>query len=1021
MYACVMCCFRRICMLLSLVSLVACGDKGRVTAPSPDAYLTLSLEERLLPENATASFVTHDGLDVALFASEPMVVNPTNIDVDERGRVWVCESYNYAVPEEQQQEAGGRISILEDTDGDGKADKKTVYYQGEDVNIALGIAVLGNKVYVSRSPDILVFTDEDGDDKPDKKEKLFTGMGRRGDHSTHAIVFGPDGKFYFNMGNGAGPVLDSEGNMITDIAGKEVRPYGEDYIGGMIFRCNPDGSELDVLGHNFRNNYEVAVDSYGNLWQSDNDDDGNKSCRINFILEYGNYGYLDEMTRQGWQAQRTNLEPETERRHWHQNDPGVVPNLLITGAGSPAGIAVYEGDLLPEVFHGQMIHTDAGPNVARAYPVKKTGAGYEAGIVDILKSVYDQWFRPVDVCVAPDGSLFVADWYDPGVGGGAAADSQKGRIFRIAPNTGGYNFAETEITSTQKAIAFLKSPNQATRYLAWTFLHNLGKAAEDELLELYRDGQPVYKVRALWLLGKIPGRESHYIQASLRDENPDIRVVGIRLARQSGVGFEEMVKDLVRDPSPEVRREIAIGLHLINTPAAANLWAQLALQHDGEDRWYLEALGIGAANNRDACFDAWRQLAGAQWKDKAGKDIVWRSRSAEAIPMLAELIKDRSIKSEERERYFRAFDFHRDKNKQDVLLSLLAGDHPQQDRITALALNHIDPKAVGMPPSLEAALERTLSGMSGTREFVNLVGRYGLTGKKADLLETAIANGGNETGVDAVRLLLSERFEGIKLIRDRLRQEGPDALALIEAIQPLGSRDGVGILSSVVLDRNYSLQLRKAAVVGLGKSWPGESALLESVKDPAFDSTLATTAGSVLFNVYRVEIQQEAEKYLTRPATSEGKTLPPIRDLIAGTGNVVNGRTVFEQYCQTCHVVNGMGTNFGPQLSEIGSKLSREGLYRAIVFPGEGINYGYEGYLLRTKDGSGAMGIVASETDSYIELRMIGGSTSRYDLADIASKEQMPQSMMPDLSTAMSIQELTDLVEYLVTLKKPGT
>ena len=1007
--------------LLLLVFLASCKDGTTITDHSPDRYLALSLEDRLKPENATSSFRIHDDLEVVLFASEPMVINPTNIDVDEKGRVWVCESYNYAVPETEQEEGGGRISILEDTDGDGKADKKTIFYQGDDVNIALGIAVLGNKVYVSRSPDILVFTDEDGDDKPDKKERLFTGMGWPGDHSTHAIVFGPDGKFYFNMGNGAGPVIDTEGNIVVDQAGKEVRQNGPDYIGGMIFRCNPDGSAFEVLGHNFRNNYEVAVDSYGNLWQSDNDDDGNKSCRINFILEYGNYGYVDEMTRQGWQSQRTNIEAETWRRHWHQNDPGVVPNLLITGAGSPAGIAMYEGELLPEVFHGQIIHTDAGPNVARSYPVKKNGAGYDAKIEDLLKSVYDQWFRPVDVCVATDGSLFIADWYDPGVGGGAAADSKKGRIFRIAPNAGKYEFAETEITSVQTAITALSSPNQAVRYHAWNYLHDRGEEAEEELLDLYRKGQPVFRARALWLLGKIPGKERQYIQASLSDENPDIRIVGIRLARQSGFGFEELVTDLVRDPAPEVRREIAIGLHLINTPRAANLWAQLALQHNGEDRWYLEALGIGASNNWDACFAAWRQLKGEQWKDKAGKDIAWRSRSAAAIPMLAELIKDRSISREERERYFRSFDFHRDKSKQDVLLALLEGDHPEQDRITALALNHIDPKAVGMPPSLSAALERTLADLKGTREFVNLADRYTLTGKKADLLEIAVRNGGNETGVDAARLLLSQRFDGAELIRSRMRQGGHDAVSLIEAIQPLGSREGVGMLSSVVLDGGHSLQLRKTAIIGLGKSWPGESALLECVKDPAFDSTLATTAGSVLFNVYRVGIQQEAEKYIARPASSEGKTLPPIRDLIVGVGDAVNGKTVFEQYCQTCHVVNGKGTNFGPQLSEIGNKLSREGLYRAIVFPSEGINYGYEAYLLRMKDGSGAMGIMASETDSHIELRMIGGATSRYNLADITSKEQLPQSMMPDLSTAMSIQELTDVVEYLVALKKPGS
>src|SRR5690606_4015639 len=163
---------------------------------------------------------------------------------------------------------------------------------------------------------------------------------------------------------------------------------------------------------------------------------------------------------------------------------------------------------------------------------------------------------------------------------------------------------------------------------AWNYLHDRGEEAEEELLDLYRKGQPVSRARALWMLGKIPGKERQYIQASLSDENPDIRIVGIRLARQSGFGFEELVTDLVRDPAPEVRREIAIGLHLINTPRVANLWAQLALQHNGEDRWYLEALGIGASNNWDACFAAWRQLKGEQWKDKAGKDIVWRSRSA---------------------------------------------------------------------------------------------------------------------------------------------------------------------------------------------------------------------------------------------------------------------------------------------------------------------------------------------------------------------------------------------------------
>src|SRR5258706_517324 len=153
----------------------------------------------------------------------------------------------------------------------------------------------------------------------------------------------------------------------------------------MVFCCHLVGSEVETLAWNIRNNYEVAVDSFGTLWQSDNDDDGNRGVRINYVMERGNYGYADEMTGAGWQAKRSNMEEDIPHRHWHQNDPGVMPNLLLTGAGSPTGMAIYEGKLLPEIFRNQMIHADAGPRVVRAYPVKPDGAGYQAEIAKILE------------------------------------------------------------------------------------------------------------------------------------------------------------------------------------------------------------------------------------------------------------------------------------------------------------------------------------------------------------------------------------------------------------------------------------------------------------------------------------------------------------------------------------------------------------------------------------------------------------------------------------------------------------
>jgi putative membrane-bound dehydrogenase-like protein len=243
----------------------------------------------------------------------------------------------------------------------------------------LGIWVMGNKVVVSCSPNVFIFSDNDGDDVPDEKELLFTGLGgEQHDHAVHAMIFGPDGKLYFNYGNEGGQLKDKNGNIVIDNAGRKVIADGKPYHQGMIFRMNPDGSELEVMGHNFRNNFEVAVDSYGTMWQSDNDDDGNRAVRINYVIPYGNYGYRDEITGAGWRARRTNLEEEIPLQHWHLNDPGVVPNLLQTGAGSPTGILVYEGRLLPERFWDQKIHADAGPNVVRSYPVTKEGAGYKA-------------------------------------------------------------------------------------------------------------------------------------------------------------------------------------------------------------------------------------------------------------------------------------------------------------------------------------------------------------------------------------------------------------------------------------------------------------------------------------------------------------------------------------------------------------------------------------------------------------------------------------------------------------------
>ena len=385
--------------------------------------------------------------------------------------------------ENDERPEGDRILILDDADGDGVADQARVYYQGRDIDAALGIAVLGNQVIVTAAPEVIVFTDEDGDDLPDSKESLFTRTGlAQNDHSTHSFVFGPDGKYYWNMGNAGMYVHDARGRLVYDRFGLPVaqrrvtrfRPGEFDdiephYLGGMVFRCNPDGSDFEVLGHNFRNNYEVAVDSFGNLWQSDNDDDGYRGVRINYVMEYGNYGYRDEMTAAAWAQPRTGQSEVVWERHWHQNDPGVVPNSVYLGAGSPTGITVYEGRLLPEVYWDRPLHADAGPGVVRGVATEKTGAGWSGEMVPLLGGE-DRWARPVDVAVAPDGAVFVSDWYDPVVSWNRQADLDRGRVFRLATPGHRSQRSEVDLSTAAGAVTALKSPNTDARFGAWQAL-----------------------------------------------------------------------------------------------------------------------------------------------------------------------------------------------------------------------------------------------------------------------------------------------------------------------------------------------------------------------------------------------------------------------------------------------------------------------------------------------------------------------------------------------------------------------
>lgn len=1006
------------------------------------------------PSMAVRQLDVHPKLAAHLFASEPMMANPASIDVDEMGRVWVCEAINYRAFRNADvigdHRAGDRIIILEDTDGDAKADKSTVFYQGHDIDSAHGIMVMpasggkGTMAIVSALDSVFFLIDDDGDLKSDRKKMLFTGIdGVQHDHGIHAFHFGPDGKLYFNFGNAGKHIKDPKGAPIIDKMGNEVNDTRHPYQQGMVFRCNVDGSEFETLAWNFRNNWEVCVDSFGTMWQSDNDDDGNQGCRINYLMEYGNYGYKDELTGAAWAEPRTNWEKEIPERHWHLNDPGVIPNLFQTGAGAPTGICVHEGSLLPEEFRGAIFHTDAGRNWCRAYITQPNGAGFTATSVDILNGKRNQWFRPSDVCVAPDGSLLVADWYDPGVGGHRMEDIRRGRLFRVTPRgttEKSYKITPVDVTTPERAVAALKSPNIATRYLAWTALDRMGSKAETALNNLRNSNNAVFQARAMWALGKLGVSKKKtlgVVHDALQEKNPDLRVAGIRLARQVApqsivASWQDAAK--ANDSSAAVRRELLIAMHELKPePPAhpdreeiiASAWAELAQDYDGHDRWYLEALGIAADGRWDACMSALRRALGEKWtSNKPGRDILWRSRGSSTSEQIAAVITDPSTPANEVPRFFRALDFQPEQFAQKVLPSLAFGDYP---KLSSERVSLIRPESISRLHSLDtsqsarnkAVLEEVLNHCAGSENYVRIVEKFNIANHYADLLTLAQSKPESQLAVDALRVLFDKGQS--ELLNSALSNSN---LGIVEgtliAMATAGDPRGSKLLMPLLPDVGRPLAVRRLAVKALGSSNSGAEMLLAMAKRHDYPAQLQDAVAATL-NLSRSNVVRNAAASIFPPPPTKDKTpLPPLDSLIEMKGDVERGKTAFNTTgtCAKCHQMDGVGKEIGPDLSAIGDKLARQAMFESILYPSAAISHNFETTVVTTNDGATYTGIVVNESDSEVKLKDENGLIRKVPVNTIDEKHKTDTSLMPsDIQKLLSTQELVDVVEYLSTRK----
>lgn len=1079
-------------------------------AVAEDDYEPPIAEASAGAELAIQGFVVPKFLKAKLAAAEPDLANPVAFCFDELGRLYVAETFRQGKGVEdnrnhmywlmddlkaqsvadreayiRKHHAGeldhytkdrDRIRRLEDKNQDGAFEYSTVFASGFNEIVdgtGAGLLAAGKDVYYTCIPHLWKLTDEDGDGRLDESEKLHSGYGVRfafRGHDMHGLVWGPDGRIYYSLGDRGYNVTTKEGEQL-------VKPYT-----GAVFRCWPDGTGLEVFATGLRNPQELAFDDYGNLFTGDNNSDSGDQARWVYICEGMDAGW-----RMFYQY-KNDRGPWNQERMWYpyKSDPlttavqpaFIVPPILNISDG-PSGLVYYPGWGLPKKYDGHFFLADfrgsANNSGIRSFANKPKGAGFE--LVDSEQFIWS--ILGTDVDFGYDGKMYISDWVNGWNGEG------KGRIYSFENQANSQLAAEVtslmaanwskmesaklgELLSHKDRRVRLKAQfelaarkdvstlsettmqrdNQLARIHA---IWGLGQICRNDLekvksiLKLIGDADPEIVAQVVRVLGDIEGlpefrtrsfesllgyksariryhaavavgRQKHQLAFPLivkmladnGDEDPFLRHAGVM--GLVGCGTPEKIAELQSHESADVRLAAVVALRRLNVPAVADFLG------DANQRVVVEA---ARAINDALIDDATAKLAAIEVTPDTPAPLLRRVLNANY-----RLGKKANAKGVIGVAANRKMPFTM---KQEAFELLQTWANPTElDRVTNQYRPVPEKRSTDfMRELLQPVIQKFITEQPKLQVLgIEIAGRYKMTEAAGGL--TAFA--GEPRMPEAVRVASMQALDAMdyKSIRRLMfsRLDDPSEKMRSVAREILARRrpsEAVKILEKAL--ENGSLPEKQNAISVLAEiqADPAKDVLLKQMNqmldgkaDPGTHLDLLTVAEKIGTDSFKAAI---AKFDAQRKADDD---LANYREALHG-GNADRGKEVFfgraAASCRRCHKVNEEGGGVGPDLSIIGKEKKREYLLESIVLPNKAIAKGFDTVLLILSSGKVVTGLLKKEDDKTITLLKPLGEPIIVDKSEIEVRAEGKSGMPEDLKDTLTKSEIRDLVEYLTTLK----